>query len=166
MQSVFFLLNPLNNWFCNRHNSIVLFVALTHLLQHRLMWWDFSKFGFIIQIALVFILKFHLNSKGANAQSLSYCSKSVAAESKCQFYLYYHKFIDFCSLNNWNLWFTGLLHLLQHRQMWWAHNVWRLRQLFILRNYLTLVPQTSEQVKLSISCSQNVFAENSYYFFL
>ena len=122
---------------------------------------------FIIQITLVFILKFHLNLKGVNVQSLSisYCSKSVAAESKCQFYLYYHKFTDFCSLNNWNLWFTGLLHLLQHRQMWWSHNVLRLFQLFMLHNYLTLVPQTSEQAKLSISCSQNAFAENSYYFY-
>ena len=28
----FFLLNSVNNWFCNRDNSIVLFVALPHLL--------------------------------------------------------------------------------------------------------------------------------------
>ena len=51
----------------------------------------------IIQITLLFILKFHLNLKGTNAQdlSISYCSKTVAAESKCQLYLYCHQFTDF-----------------------------------------------------------------------
>ena len=56
-----------------------------------------ANFVVIIQITQLFILKFHLNLKGANARGLSfsYCSKSVAAETKCQFWLYYHKFTDF-----------------------------------------------------------------------
>ena len=33
----FFLFNPMINGFCNRDNSTVLYVALPHLLQHRLM---------------------------------------------------------------------------------------------------------------------------------
>ena len=114
----FFLLNPMNNWFCNRDNSTVLFVA-HYLTSCNIEWCG----GFeansvvIIQITVLFILKFHLNLKGANVQglSISYCSKSVAAERKCQLYLYYHKFTDFCSVNNWNLWFIGLSPLLQHR---------------------------------------------------
>ena len=72
-----------------------------------------------IQITQLFILEFHLNLKEPMPKAylilISYCSKSVTAESKYQFYSYYHKFTDFCNLNNWNLWFIGLPHLFQHR---------------------------------------------------
>ena len=56
----------------------------------------------IIQITKLFILDFHPNLKGATVQasSISFCSQSVAAESKYQFYLYYDKFTDFCNMNN------------------------------------------------------------------
>ena len=66
------------------------------------MWWVCNKFGCNYSDYTTIYLRISSQLRGANAQglSISYSSKSVPAESKYQLYLYYHKFTDFCSLNN------------------------------------------------------------------
>ena len=60
----------------------MLFVALPHLLQHRLMWWVCNKFGCNYSDYTTINLRISSQLKGINAQGLSncYCSKGVAAE--------------------------------------------------------------------------------------
>ena len=101
----------MNNWFCNRDNSTELLVALPDLLYHELLCGRFAaNLVVIIQITLLFILKFHHNVKWANYQDLSicYCRKSIAAEKNVSSTLIIINLL-ICSLNNWNLWFTDCL---------------------------------------------------------
>ena len=124
-----------------------------------------ANFVVIIQITQLFILKFHLNLKGVNARGLSfsYCSKKVAAETNCQFWLYYHKFTDFVF---WIIEIHDSLDCLISCSIdrfggptinWGCFNYLR-----CATSDLILLQQTSKQAKLSISYSRNFTAETRY----
>ena len=149
-----YFLCPMNNWFFNRDNSTVLFVALPHLLKHRLMWWVAANLVVIIQITILFILKFHHNLRWANSQGLSIV---IIAKLLLQKTNVNSTFIIInlliCSLTNWNVRFTELPHLSIDRCGRPTIN-WCCLNYSHWTTMLILVPYTSEKAKLSISVAK------------
>ena len=160
----FFLLNLVNNWICNWNNSIVLFVALPHLLEHRLMWWDCNKFGFNYSDYTT-ILEFHLNLKKPMPKAYLFL---IVAKMLLQKANINSKFIiiNLLIFVVWIIEIYGSLDCLTSCSINKCGEPTTNWDCFSYSHYTTsyliLVAKTSKQAKLSVSCSKNFAAETKY----